>query len=174
MLSRLTALFALVLAAVLIAAGCGDGDDETTTAATTTPTTTTAGATGATGATGEPLSKDEFITQADGICETGDQEIDAEAQEFFPQGGNPGAAEEEEFVSEVVVPNIQEQLDGIGALTPPEGDENEVKAILDAAQQAVDQLEEDPSALSGGGSGGDPFAEANRLAQDYGLKACGS
>ena len=174
MLPRITALLALALAAGLIAAGCGDDDDETTTAATTTPTTTTAGATGATGATGEPLSKDEFITEADAICEAGDQEIDAEAQDFFPEGGSPGAAEEEAFVSEVVVPNIQEQLDGIAALTPPEGDEDEVQAILAAAQQAVDELEEDPSALSGGGGGGDPFAEANRLAQDYGLKACGS
>jgi hypothetical protein len=173
MLGRLMAVASLVLALALIAAGCGDDDDETTTAATTTPTTTTAGATGATGATGEPLSHEEFVAQADAICEAGDEEIDSQAQEFFPEGGSPGTAEEEAFVSEVLVPNIQEQIDGIRALTPPEGDEDEVAAILDAAQDAIDQLEDDPSAITGAGSGPDPFAEANQLARDYGLKVCG-
>jgi len=163
---------ALALAAGLIAAGCGDDDDETTTT-TTSSATTTAGATGATGATGEPLSKEEFIAEADAICKAGDREIDSQAQEFFPEGGSPGTAEEEAFVTEVLVPGVQEELDGIGALTPPEGDEDEVAAILDAAQEAIDQLEEDPSALTGAGSGPDPFAEANQLATDYGLKVCG-
>jgi hypothetical protein len=169
---KLSTLLPLALAAGLIAAGCGDDDDDAATTAATA--TTSVGATGATGAaTGEPLAKEEFVAQADAICKESDREIDAEAQEFFPQGGNPGAAEEEAFVSEVLVPRVQEQIDGIRALTPPEGDEDEVTAILDAAQEGIDQLEQDPSAITGAGSGPDPFAEANRLARDYGLKVCG-
>ena len=159
-------LLALALAAGLIAAGCGDDDDETTTSATTSAATTTeTGATGA--ATGEALAKDEFIAQADEICKTGNKQIDEAAGEFFPEGGNPGQAEEETFTRDVVVPNIRAQLDAIGALTPPEGDEDEVAAILDAASEATDQLEEDPSAET------NPFAEADQLAQDYGLQVCG-
>jgi hypothetical protein len=166
MLTRITALLALALAAGLIAAGCGDDDDETTTAATTTTET---GATGATGAaTGEPLSQDEFITQADQICADGDKEIDQQAQETFGQG-EPSDQEVEQFASETVVPNIQRQIDGIGALTPPEGDEDEVSAILDAAQEALDEIEQDPSSLQSG----NPFKQANQLAQDYGLTECG-
>lgn len=164
---RITALLALALATGLIAAGCGDDDDETTTSPTTT---TTAGATGATGATGEPLSKEEFIAQADAICKAGDKEIDAAGEEFFSEGGSPGQAEEETFITETVIPNVQGQVDGIAALAPPEGDEDEVQAIVDAAQQAIDDVEADPSVL---GTQGDPFAEANQLAQDYGLKVCG-
>jgi hypothetical protein len=170
---RITTLLALALAAGLIAVGCGDDDDDAGTTSAATTTTTEAGATGVTGATGEPLSKDEFIAEADAICKAGDRDIDAEADEFFGQGGNPGAAEEEAFVVEVVIPNIQKQVDGISALAPPEGDEDQVGAIVDAAQQAIDQLEEDPSAITGGGSGPDPFDEANQLAQDFGLQVCG-
>ncbi len=169
MFSRITTLLALALATGLIAAGCGDDDDDT--AATTSPPTTTAGATGATGATGEPLSKDEFITEADAICKAGDKKIDAAAQETFSGGGQPSQAEQEQFVTEDVVPNIQEQIDGLRALTPPEGDEDEVSAILDSAQDAIDQTESDPGALTEGGD--DPFSEANQLAEEYGLEVCG-
>jgi hypothetical protein len=169
MLGRLTAVTALVLAAGLIAAGCGDDDDEPTTAATTT--TTEAGATGATGAvSGEPLSHEEFVTQADAICKAGDKEIDSEAQQIF-SGGEPSEAEQEQFVTETVIPNVQEQVDGIAALTPPGGEEEEVQAIVDAANDALAEIEQDPAAFV---SGSNPFAEANRLARDYGLEVCGS
>jgi hypothetical protein len=163
------ALLAAVIAAGLIVAGCGDDDEETTTAATTTET----GATGATGAAGgEPLSKQEFIRQADEICREGDRQIDQEAEESFG-GQEPEAAELEEFATEVVVPNIQQQLDGIRSLTPPEGDEDEISAIVDAAQDGVDELEADPGKLTQGQDAGGAFTEANRLAQEYGLKECG-
>jgi hypothetical protein len=161
-------LLAAVLAAGLIAAGCGGDDDEDTTAATTTE----AGATGATGAAGgEPLSKSEFVEQADRICRQGDQEIQQAAQELGP--GRPSDQEVEQFATETVVPNIQEQIDGIRQLTPPKGDEEEVNAIVDAAQEGVDMLEADPSLLLQGPDAGGAFAEANRLAQQYGLEACG-
>jgi hypothetical protein len=166
---RISTLLSLVLAAGLIAAGCGDDDEETTTAATTT--TTQAGATGPTGASGEPLSKAEFIEEADAICKAGDKEIDAAADQLFSGGANPGQAEEEAFITQTLVPGVQQQVDGIRALTPPEGDEEEVQAILDAAQQAIDELEADPEAFFE--QGGDPFAEANQLAQEYGLQVCG-
>ena len=170
MLLRITTLLALALATGLVAAGCGDDDDDTAT--TSSAATTTAGATGATGATGEPLSKEEFIVQADAVCKAGDKKIDAAANETF-SGGQPSQAEQEQFVTEDVVPNIQEQIDGLRALTPPEGDEDEVSAILDSAQDAIDQIESDPSALTEGANADDPFAEANQLAKEYGLQVCG-
>lgn len=166
MLARVMTLLALALAAGLIAAGCGDDDDETTTAATTT-----AGATGATGATGvgtgEPLSQDEFIAEADQICTDSDKKINAAGQDI---GNKPSDQEFDQFVTETLVPEIQGQIDDIRALTPPEGDEDEVSAILDAAQDGVDQIEQDPSSVQGED---DPFQEANQLAKDYGFKKCG-
>ena len=164
---RITALLAVALAAGLVAAGCGDDDDDT---AATTSAATTTGATGATGATGEPLTKEQFVTEADAICKAGDKKIDQAANETF-SGGQPSQQEQEQFVTEDVVPNIQAQVDGIRALTPPEGDEEDVAAILDAAQAAIDQVQSDPGALTEGSD--DPFTEANQLAKDYGLKVCG-
>lgn len=169
MLTRVMTLLALALAAGLIAAGCGDDDDETTTTSSTTTAAT--GATGATGAaTGEPLSQAEFIKEADAICAAGDKKINAAGQQLGP--GKPSDQEFEQFTTETLVPEIQAQIDAIRALTPPEGDEDEVSAILDAAQGAVDQLDQDPSLLNEQ-SGDDPFKEANQLAKDYGLKECG-
>jgi hypothetical protein len=154
-LSRITALLALVFAAGLIAAGCGDDDDETTTAATTTPTTT-AGATGATGATGagtgEPLSKEEFISEGDKICGTANEELE--------QNSPP----------EEVADNIQGQIDGLRALTPPEGDEEEITKILDDAQEAVDGVKETGSFQESG----QQLEQAGQALQDYGFKECGT
>jgi hypothetical protein len=152
MLRRITALLAVALAAGLIAAGCGDDDDETT----TTSATTTAGATGATGATGsasgEPLSQEEFIAQGDEICSKADAEI---------KGENDPAK---------VAENIQGQIDGLRALTPPEGDEEQITQILDDAQEAVDTIKETGSFQQSG----QQLEQAGKALQDYGFKDCGN
>lgn len=170
MLTRITALLALALAAGLIAAGCDDDDDETTTAATTTTET---GATGATGAAaGEPLSKREFITQADKICAAGDMAIDEAANETFSGGGQPSQQEQEQFVTDSVVPVIEATIEGLRALTPPEGDEDQMNELLEAADQGLADVEEDPGSITEEGGPNDPFAEVNKLAADYGMKDC--
>ena len=52
---------------------------------------------------------------------------------------------------------------------------NEVTAITDAAQSALDKAKSDPSLLTDQGGGqNDPFTEANKLANAYGLDQCGS
>jgi hypothetical protein len=152
-----------------IAAGCGDDDGDPTSIATST-TTTQAGDTGTAVATGEPLSKEEFVAQADAICEAGDEDIGAAAEDLFSGGANPGQAEEEAFVTETLVPGVQDQIDQIRGLSPPEGDEEQIDAFLDAAQEGVDELEENPS-LSG--TSRDPLNEAAKLAREYGLQVCG-
>jgi hypothetical protein len=135
---------------------CGGGDESSTTS-----TTTNGG-----------LTKDHFLARGNAICRTGTYEIDQAADRVFT-GRKPSAAQLQQF-ADLAVPAVQAQIDQIGALTPPEGDEDEVKAILDAAQDANDRVEPDPSLFVAGQEGDDPFDEANRLANDYGLKECGS
>ena len=145
-------LLAAVLAIGLIAAGCGDDDDD-----------------GDEG--GDAPTKEEFIAEADQICSDGDAEIEAAAEETFGQSDQPPtAAEQEQFAADEVIPNIQEQVDGIDELTPPEGDEDQVQAIVDAAREGLEAGKEDPSLFLGNE---DPLAEASQLARDYGLTACG-
>lgn len=152
------------LIAGLILVGCGGGDDSTT----------TAGASGTSGAQGAALSKSEFLAQGNAICEKGDKEINAAASKIFTQGQAPSQADQEKFVTDTVIPNIQGQIDGLSALSPPSGDEDQVQAIIDAAQSALDQIKSDPSLITDQSGGSDPFAEANKLASAYGLDKCGS
>ena len=122
-------------------------------------------------ATAAALTKEEFVAQGNQICSEGNKTIDEAAKQVF-SGGKPKADEMQQFVTGTVIPSIQDQVDSIRALGAPEGDEDQVAAILDAAQQGIDEAKADPSLLAGEQSGSDPFAEANKLTDDYGLTAC--
>jgi hypothetical protein len=92
----------------------------------------------------------------------------------FTSSKAPSQATQEKFATDTIIPNVQQQIDGIEALTPPSGDESQVKAITDAAQSALDKAKSDPTLLTDQGIGADPFAQANKLADAYGLDKCGS
>jgi hypothetical protein len=149
----------------LVAAGCGGGSSSTTTAAT--------GATGATGAQGAALTKSEFLAKGNAICKKGNQAINKAAhQTFGPRGSGqkPSQSELHDFATKTLIPNIQEQITAIKALTPPSGDEAQVTKITDDAQAALDKAKQDPSALTGNGP--DPFQQVNKETDAYGLTAC--
>jgi len=141
--------------------GCGGGSDTTSSGAS--------GASGATGAQGAALTKQQFVAKADAICKKGNQAIRKAGKEIFQ--GKPSQADLTNFAQQTVIPNIQEQVTAIAALPPPSGDEDQVNAIVDAAQQAVSQAKEDPSLVIQ--ENNDAFAKADQLAKQYGLKVCG-
>jgi hypothetical protein len=147
------------LAAGLIAAGCGsDDNNDKQSFGTSVGSASTAS-----------LSKAEFVSQANAICQTSNQELDQAGQAL---GQNPTPEELNSFVTDNVVPTIQKQLDAIRSLGAPAGDEQTVNAILAAADTGLQNLEADPTLITT--SGGDPFSQANQLADDYGLTVCGS
>jgi hypothetical protein len=163
---RLLAATTLALATGSIAAGCG-GDDNTT---------TVSGASGATGAQGAPLSKDAFLAKANAICKQGDQDISQAGKQFFKslglsQNQQPSADQFKQFATQTLVPKVQAQISAIEALPAPSGDEDQVTAITDSAQQSLDKIKADPSLLEASG-GDDPFANTDKLAKDYGLDEC--
>lgn len=162
---RLLTAGALALVAGSIAAGCGGGDDSNT----------VSGPTGATGAQG-PLSKDAFLAKANEICKKGDQSLNQAGKKFFnglglKQGDQPTAEQIQQFAADTAIPNIQAQITAIEALPAPSGDEDQVTAITDSAQEALDKLKADPSLLSDSGAS-DPFADVDKLARQYGLDEC--
>jgi hypothetical protein len=147
-----------VVAAGLIAAGCGsddNGNDDSSSSTSGTGTDTTAS-----------LSKAQWIEQADAICKESNDTIEA---------GSPGndatSQEVDAYVTDTIVPAVQSQLDDIRALGTPTEEGDQADAIIQEAQTALDQLKSDPTALS---KGQDPFADANADAQAFGLKECGS
>jgi hypothetical protein len=145
MKGNLFLMLAGVLAIGLIASGCGSDDDSTD---------------------GEALTKEEFIAQADAICQQGNDDLDAASARLSTKTTD---AQFEAFVNDEIVPNVQGQLDQIGELVPPEADQEQIDALLDSANDGVEELAQDPSQAQYG----DPLGEANTLATDYGLKVCG-
>lgn len=140
---------AAALAMAIALAGCGGGGESSTTS--------------------EALSKDEFITQADQICATGTDEFDA-ALEEFSAGGQPSDEEAATFFAETLFPSYKDQAAQIDALAAPEGDEEEVDAIITALNDAIAEAESDPEAAIAAED--DPFEEYRTLAADYGLTEC--
>lgn len=135
----------VILVALLIA-GCGSDDSGSETAG--------------------PLTRDEFIAQADQICEAESQAAEEELADY-PE--DPTEDEIRAAVTEIVVPSIDRQLESIGALEFPEGDEEEVGEILDQLREANDAVREDPLLVN---SPVGPFEEASQLAADYGMLNC--
>ena len=164
MKNRLLIPFALLVAlGALAVAGCG-GDDDTT--------SDTTGASGTSGVTGAALTQEEWVKQADALCAAGDKEINQAGQELFG-GAQPSNDQIEQFATDVLIPNIQSQLDGIRALTPPEDIADDVTTLLDDANEALDEIRDDPSLVLASDADS-PFADVNQQAQDLGLKNCGS
>lgn len=136
----------------LALAACGGSSDESTTA----------------------LTKAEFLKQGNAICSKGNEEIGKAAEKEFPRsGGRPSQKEMEQFTSQTIVPDLESQIQQISELPAPEGDEEKVEAIVEEAEASLDKLKEDPSLVTSEGSE-NPFAKANELAGEYGLKVCAS
>jgi hypothetical protein len=140
---------AAMLAVALVAAGCG-GDDNP--------------------------SKAEFLKKGNAICRKGNQAINQGARRTFLRAGKPSGppppAELEKFATDTLIPNVQRQIDQIRDLGAPSGDEDQVNAILDQAQAALDKGKKDPTILTSEKQ--DPFQTVNKLAKDYGLTVCGA
>ena len=116
------------------------------------------------------LGADEFIKQANAVCDAGRIAIDAVAAEMFASGEQPTAEQLMTFGNETVVPKVQEQIDGIKKLSPPSDLEDDADQMIADAQEALDKIKDDPaSALSGEE---DPFADVNAQAAAIGLTAC--
>jgi hypothetical protein len=153
------------------AAACGGGGDGSSSAAT-------AGG-------GGTLSKQEFVGRVDGYCaqlrhQLLGRELKAyrqEQQREAQQGKQPRPAAS--FFRTEVAGGIRHLIERIRSLPPPAGDEEQVNAILDAAEGTVRQIEANASNVV---RVNPPFVvelesrtinRAKVLSLDYGLKRCG-
>jgi hypothetical protein len=154
---RVIALLAALAALALIVAGCGGGSDSTESTSS--------------------LTKAEFVKQGNALCAKGNKEIGEGFEKFAKEHGfskekEPSQAELVEAVETVLIPKISKEIESIRALgTPAEGGA-EAEAVLDAAEEALEKGEEDPSVMASEESAG-PFAKANKLAREFGLTKCG-
>lgn len=146
------AVLATLVALGALVAGCGGGDDSDTTAT---------------------LTKAEFIKQGDRICKEAEKQSETEAEEFAEENGftfdKAGKEQIEEAVSEVFVPNLEQQAEDLDVLGAPEGDEKQVEEIIVSLEDAAGEIEDDPGLVFEGRV----LKEASKLAEDYGFKVCG-
>lgn len=156
---RLVGVVAGVLLVVLLALGCGGSSDGTTAAA--------------------PITKKEFVKKATSICEKASQAYVQVAyaslsKEVKKQPDVPQNELEYRVVGQLYAPTFRKELDEIRALGMPEGDEEEIEAILGSIEQGLKEAEEDPQRFSEDlAKFGRPFERAVKLAKAYGIEACG-
>jgi hypothetical protein len=145
-------LLAAGLAAGLLAAGCGDDDGE------------------------DAPTRSEYIASSNALC----KESEATAEEAFGRiigGDRPTPVKAQRFLKEGVIPAIRRNVAEREALTPPDGDEAEVEAMISAGEQAIAGLEqvaadrEQVEALFRGKLR-DPATEFDSLSGEYGIDQC--
>jgi hypothetical protein len=155
-----TLIVLAIAAAALPAAGCGGGGDDGAGAAN--GSTATDGADRATGAKGE------FVEAANAACFQRRKQM---RQEFNALARNasetPSAVES--LIERVIAPGLEAEVREIRALEPPPAETRQIEAILAAIQETVDQAQADPVEFTKHG----PFSEVTKLANEYGLTACG-
>jgi hypothetical protein len=165
---------AIIAAAIVLAfAGCGGGSSDSSAASGETAGDT---ASSDTTPSGSASSKDAFIKEANRICEDGAGRIRNEQGSFVKEHGisekKPATKEqEEEFITDIVAPSVRSQAEEVAELSAPEGDEEEVAAIVEGLEEVADAAEENPSSVFKEEPGG-LLDEVNEVAEDYGAKEC--
>ncbi len=91
------------------------------------------------------LTKDEFVQQANAICAETSEEIDAAATEAQASGGD-----QEAFITDTLRPSVEAQLTR-SRRSGPGRRGGQIAAIVDAANQGLDEAQADPTALTSGG-----------------------
>ncbi len=150
-------LLVLIVFALLLplAGGCGGSDADGSEEGSAEPT------------------KQEFIEEADALCEQTDQ-TQKEAQGAFLKkypDADSSTPWEEKFVAEVGLPPVQDLAEELDELAVPSGDEKDIQVIIDGMEEAVDKGLAEPSTLLEKNSAG-PFTEVFKLAKEYGFDAC--
>jgi hypothetical protein len=147
-------ILAAIVAAALVAGGCGGSDSLGSSGEITVETGS--------------LTKAEFIKRADAMCR--DTRIQAmrkfRALAEDLQSVRPPAASEK-IVDTVLVPVYEELIDQVSALGAPKGDEQEVAGFLNTLQRNLDLAEKEPAKALGS-----PFKGAAEQAEKYGLIGC--
>lgn len=169
MTKRALAVLFACLAIAAVAAGCGGGDDSTSSGDTTSGGESTE-------ASGSAPTKAVFIKEADKICADSNEVMNEELAEFSKENDiseteEPSEELQVEAYESIVLPNIAGQGEEIAALTPPAGDEEAVEEITDALAESVDDVEASAEGLV---EGKNPFGDASSKARAYGMKVCGS
>jgi uncharacterized phage infection (PIP) family protein YhgE len=171
----------LLALALVVAAGCGgDGDDSTEVVTATDDTTEVVTATAPTETT-EPLTKAEYIEQADAICGDFNSQLESLNEEVQRQLTDRDFEAAADTLSEAVEVS-RSGIEQLEALPKPAGDETVLDQLDDARQQIIALLASNEDAIRE-----EAFVRirsllrelqaadqrADGIATGYGFKVCG-
>jgi len=138
----------------------------------------------------DPLSKSEFVTQADAICAQVQTDVEPLWAAFwvdFEEQADPSSEDvwfpRFDALLDDLDPIFEQQLDDLRDLEPPESDAALIDGLLDDLEAGFDEMNDiadravdgDEAAREALGSEeGDPLADVNRAAREYGLNVCGA
>lgn len=164
------AMFLALVAVLLLVAGCGGGE--------TSASSSAADSSLATAESDGPLSKAEFIRQADAICERAQAKGYNDAKRYRRVHAkelsalSPVAAEEK-LIHLIVLPSILSQARGLESLEAPEGQEKKIKSIVAEIRTAVKHGEKVPMSVeSEFGYGKNPLHDVDIELREYGFEGC--
>jgi len=117
------------------------------------------------------LSKPDYVSQGNAICATGNEQFEALFANFPVTRETLGS-----FFARAA-PIFRDTSEGLGDLEAPEGDEEQVRAFLDALERAVadfERAEEDPDLAVRlfGEEGGENLTTFEERSAAYGLTQC--
>ncbi|HSC21326.1 MAG TPA: hypothetical protein VLC07_06320 [Solirubrobacterales bacterium] len=120
-----------------------------------------------------PLSKAQFVKQAEEICKRGvkkkDEAVSAGLKELAATAqGAPTAQESAKLVEEAVLPSYSDTVDQLSQLGAPKADEAKLEKLIGEYEKALKTVEADPAQAAKS----NPFASADEAAKAYGLEEC--
>lgn len=164
--------FAFACAAALVMSACASSAKPGSAPASTTSSTTSTPASVHRSST--PLSKAQYVKQAEAICTKAQADISVFAADYDPQAG---LAELQQRYNTELAPVLRREVTDLQALTPPAADRAKLSAMLDDLSQGNEQalaLIQAAKTVKEIGSFAQPakLVAAGRVARAYGLPEC--
>lgn len=155
MTKLMLAISSCLLAALMVASGCGGSSGPT---------------------------KAEFIEEADVICRKGNEKKSKDSEAYLLKlrvgGGKLLTPNQVAFqMTDVVLPPVETLTRQLAALEPPDGEEDKIDAIVQAAERGIAGTKAEAEGWRRTGEVPneeikDPFEEVAELSRDYGFKDC--
>lgn len=165
-----SAAAACLAVTVALISGCGSSGSSTDSAETTTAA---ASETASSDASSGPLTKKEYVEQAEMICRQGlrkkDQNLNAAIKNLPPEDAGTLTKESGgKVVTLAILPVYDEIIEQLSGLTPPQSDEPAADLIVQKYEAAMQAAAEDPAATIDS----NPFLAGDRAAEAYGITSC--
>ena len=146
---RVGTLLATLVAAALVAAGCGDDDDGDATSS-------------ASQSSGETQSQEDFVAEFNDLCDEVREESDAAAASLAE------ATTPEEIAAvfeDEVTPFVEDLTEQFSAIPPPEGAAEEFERFVEISREASALLAEDAGAIFEASANGESNEQLEQLTE---------